>query len=86
MAIAQDLTPLYVCEKPMQGGRYTWGGGLHNSITSQLHSYVMMPGMKAGGGVGSLYRFCPDHIFDCSPVMLETDSVSNGTIPFRFES
>ncbi|WKA08526.1 hypothetical protein VitviT2T_026242 [Vitis vinifera] len=70
---------------PLQGGLFTWRGGLNNQSQSRLDRFLVTDEwdrMFNGAMQGILARPVSDH----SPILLEDGGLKRGPSPFRFEN
>ena len=70
---------------PLQGGPFTWRGGLNNQSQSRLDRFLVTDEwdkMFNGAMQGILARPVSDHC----PILLEGGSLKRGPSPFRFEN
>ena len=70
---------------PLQGGPFTWRGGLNNQSQSRLDRFLVTDEwdrMFNGAMQGILAR----PVFDHSPILLEGGGLKRGPSPFRFEN
>ena len=70
---------------PLQGGPFTWQGGLNNQSQSRLDRFLVTDDwdrMFDGVVQGILARPVSDHF----PILLEGGGLKRGPTPFRFEN
>ncbi|KAJ9696951.1 hypothetical protein PVL29_008942 [Vitis rotundifolia] len=70
---------------PLQGGPFTWRGGLNNQLQSRLDRFLVTDDWDRlfnGAVQGVLARPISDHF----PILLEGGGLKRGPSPFRFEN
>ena len=82
---AQIIDDLGLLDLPLQGGVFTWNGGLHNQSWARLDRFLVSPSwLDQFSGV--LQSKLPRPISDHFPVLLEGGGLRRGPSPFRFEN
>ncbi|RVX18648.1 hypothetical protein CK203_006606 [Vitis vinifera] len=82
---AQIVDDLELVDLPLQGGEFTWSGGLNNQAWARLDRFLVSPSWLdqfSGVTQGRLSRPTSDHF----PIVLEGGGVRRGPTPFRFEN
>ena len=82
---AQIVDDLELVDLPLQGGEFTWSGGLSNQAWARLDRFLVSPSWLdqfSGVTQGRLSRPTFDHF----PIVLEGGGVRRGPTPFRFEN
>ena len=68
----------------LQGGPYTWRGGLNGKSKSRLDRFVVSADWESR--CCKVMQSClPRPVFDHCPILLDSDGVRTGPSPFRFE-
>ena len=83
---SQIIYELELKDIPLQGGQYTWKGGLINSQMARLDRFLITDGWETllGGANQSLQ---PRPLSDHQPILLEGGRCTvKGPSPFRFEN
>ena len=82
---SEVLNELGLRDLPLQGGPFTWRGGLNNQRMSRLDRFLVTADWEN--------QFCnvtqctlPRPVSDHCPVMLDCDGIRSGPSPFRFEN
>ena len=78
------LNDLDLRDLPLQGGPYTWSGGLNDSAMSRLDRFLVTDDWESHCNKVTQRRL-PRPVFDHFPIMLDSDGVRTGPVPFRFE-
>ncbi|RVW63021.1 hypothetical protein CK203_062919 [Vitis vinifera] len=82
---AQIIDELGLVDLPLQGGVFTWSGGLNNQSWARLDRFLVSPSwLNHFSSV--LQSRLPRPIFDHFPVLLEDGRIRRGPSPFRFEN
>ena len=82
---AQIIDDLGLIDLPLQGGSFTWSGGLNNQSWARLDRFLATPSwFDQYSRVSQRRLLCPtsDHF----PVLLEGGGLRRGPSPFRFEN
>ncbi|RVX03362.1 hypothetical protein CK203_019838 [Vitis vinifera] len=82
---SEVLDELALRDLPLQGGPYTWSGGLNGQSRSRLDRFLISEDWEnhfSGVSQCTLPRPVSDH----SPILLDGGGVRRGPIPFRFEN
>lgn len=82
---AQIIDELGLVDIPLQGGSFTWSGGLNNQSWARLDRFLMTPSwLDRYSRVNQrrLIRPTSDHF----PVLLEGGGIRRGPSPFKFEN
>ena len=78
------LNDLRLRDLPLQGGPYTWRGGLNGSSKSRLDRFVVSADWESH--CCKVMQSCllwP--VYDHCPILLDSNGVRTGPSPFRFE-
>ena len=82
---AETLDDLELVSLPLQGGVFTWNGGLNNQAWARLDGFLVSPSwLDQFSGVTQSRLSRP--IFDHFPIVLEGGGIRRGPTPFRFEN
>ncbi|RVW34945.1 Transposon TX1 uncharacterized 149 kDa protein [Vitis vinifera] len=82
---SEVLDELTLRDLPLQGGPYTWSGGLNGQSRSRLDRFLISEDWEnhfSGVSQCTLPRPVSDH----APILLDGGGVRRGPIPFRFEN
>ncbi|RVW87760.1 Transposon TX1 uncharacterized 149 kDa protein [Vitis vinifera] len=82
---SEVLDELALRDMPLQGGPYTWSGGLNGQSWSRLDRFLISEDWEnhfSGVSQCTLPRPVSDHF----PILLDGGGVRRGPIPFRFEN
>ena len=78
------LNDLDLRDLPLQGGPYTWRGGLNGSSMSRLDRFLVTVDWESH--CNKVIQSClPRPVSDHFPILLDSDGVRMGPSPFRFE-
>ena len=78
------LNDLDLRDLPLQGGPYTWSGGLNGSSMSRLDRFLVTADWESHCNKVTQRRL-PRPVSDHFPIMLDSDGIRTGLTPFRFE-
>ena len=78
------LNDLGLRDLPLQGGHYTWQGGINGSSMSRLDRFLISPEWESQCN-RVIQRRLPRPVSDHFPIMLDSEGVKTGPSPFRFE-
>ena len=78
------LYDLDLRDLPLQGGPYTWRGGLNGSSMSRLDRFLVTVDWESHCNK-VIQRCLPRPVSDHFPILLDTDGVRTRPVPFRFE-
>ena len=85
MRFAYIIDDLGLVDLPLQGGVFTWSGGLNNWCWARLDRFLVSPSwLDQFSGVLQKRLSCP--ISDYFPLLLEGGGLRRGLSPFRFEN
>ncbi|KAL6312886.1 hypothetical protein AAG906_025743 [Vitis piasezkii] len=70
---------------PLQGGPYTWSGGMNGQSKSRLDCFLISEDWENHFS-GVSQRTLPRPVSDHSPILLDGGGVRRGPIPFCFEN
>ena len=80
---AEVIDELALVDLPLLGGKFMWGGGLHNQNLARLdHFLTSQDWLDHFGSMAQLKLSKPTS--DHAPILLECGKVRRGQIPFRF--
>ena len=82
---AEIVDDLGLVDLPLQGGEFTWNGGLNNQAWARLDRFLVSPSWLdqfSGVTQSRLSRPISDHF----PIVLEGGGIRRGPTPFRFEN
>ncbi|RVX13534.1 Transposon TX1 uncharacterized 149 kDa protein [Vitis vinifera] len=82
---AEFVDDLELVDLTLQGGEFTWSGGLNNQAWARLDRFLVSPSWLdqfSGVTQGRLSRPTSDHF----PIVLEGGGIRRGPTPFRFEN
>ncbi|RVW76178.1 putative mitochondrial protein [Vitis vinifera] len=82
---AETVDELELVDMPLQGGEFTWNGGLNNQVWARLDRFLVSSTwleMFNGATQIRLSRPISDHF----PIVLEGGGIRRGPTPFRFEN
>ena len=81
---ADILNDLELRDLPLQGGPFTWRGGLNGRSKSRLDRFVVSTDWESH--CCKVIQCClPRPVSDHCPILLDSDGVRMGPTPFRFE-
>ena len=78
------LNDLDLRDLPLQGGPYSWRGGLNGSSMSRLDRFLVTIDWESHCNK-VIQRCLPKPVSDHFPILLDGDGVRMGPSPFRFE-
>ena len=78
------MNDLDLRDLPLQGGSYTWSGGLNGSSMSRLDRFLVTVDWESQCNKVTQRRL-PRPVSDHFPILLDSDGVRTGPAPFRFE-
>ena len=78
------MNDLNLSDLPLQGGPYTWSGGLNGSAMSRLDRFLVTADWESQCNKVTQRRL-PRPVSDHFPILLDSDGVRTGPSPFRFE-
>ena len=81
---SEILNDLELRDLPLQGGPYTWSGGLNGSARSRLDRFLVNANWESHCNKVTQRRL-PRPVSDRFPILLDSDGVRTGPAPFRFE-
>ncbi|RVW13169.1 Transposon TX1 uncharacterized 149 kDa protein [Vitis vinifera] len=82
---AHIIDDLGLVDLPLQGGAFTWSGGLNNQSWARLDRFLVSPSwLDKFSGVNQ--RRLPRPVSDHFPILLEGGGLRRGPSPFRFEN
>ncbi|XP_034684191.1 uncharacterized protein LOC117913358 [Vitis riparia] len=82
---AHIIDDLGLVDLPLQGGVFTWSGGLNNQSWARLDRFLVSPSwLDQFSGV--IQRRLSRPVSDHFPILLEGGGLRRGLSPFRFEN
>ena len=82
---AQVLDDLKLVDLPLQGGYFTWSGGLHNQAWARLDKFLVSPSwLDQFSNV--IQKRLPRPISDHFLILIEGGGIRRGLSPSRFEN
>ena len=82
---AQIIDDLGLVDFPLQGGSFTWSGGLNNQSRARLDRFLVTPSWL--DQYSRVYqRRLPRPTSDHFPVLLEGGGIRRGPSSFKFEN
>ncbi|RVX18324.1 hypothetical protein CK203_006587 [Vitis vinifera] len=82
---AETVDDLGLVDLPLQGGDFTWNGGLHNQTWARLDRFLVSPSwIDQFSGINQCRL--PRPVSDHFPIMLVGGGIRRGPTPFRFEN
>ncbi|RVX02242.1 hypothetical protein CK203_028314 [Vitis vinifera] len=82
---AEIVDDLGLVDLPLQGGDFTWNGGLHNQSWARLDRFLVSPSwIDQFSGINQCRL--PRPVSDHFPIMLVGGGIRRGLAPFRFEN
>ena len=83
---SQVIDELELKDLPLQGGSFTWRGGLNNQRIARLDRFLVIDDWDELFD-GAIQKILPKPTYNHSPVLLEgVGSNLRGPLPFRFEN
>ena len=79
------LNELGLRDLPLQGGPFTWRGGLNNQCMSRLDKFLVMADWESQFS-NVIQSTLPRPVSDHCLVLLDSDGIKSGPSPFRFEN
>ena len=79
------LNELGLRDLPLQGGPFTWRGGLNNQRMSRLDRFLVTADWEIQFS-NVTQSILPRPVSDHCPMMLDSDGIKSGPSPFRFEN
>ena len=84
-SFAETVEDLELVDLPLQGGEFTWNGGLNNQAWARLDRFLVSSSwLDLFSGVTQVRLSRP--ISDHFPIVLEGGGIRRGPTPFRFEN
>ena len=81
---SEVMNELGLRDLPLQGGPFTWRGGLNNQCMSRLDRFLVTADWESqfsNSIQSTLLRLVSDHC----PVLSDSEGINSGLMPFRFE-
>ena len=78
------MNELGLRDLPLQGGPFTWRGGLNNQCMSRLDRFLVTTDWESRFS-NSIQSTLPRPVSDHCPVLLDSERINSGPMPFRFE-
>ena len=82
---SEIMEDLMLRDLPLQGGSFTWKGGLNNQSHSRLDRFLISNEWEDHFS-GSVQYVLPKPTSDHFPILLDGGGVRSGPMPFRFEN
>ena len=82
---SEVIDDLDLRDLPLQGGSFTWSGGLNNQAMSRLDRFLVSEDWE-GHFNGVVQSTLPRPVSDHFPILLDGGGVRRGPVPFRFEN
>ena len=82
---SEVIDDLDLRDLPLQGGPFTWNGGLNNQAMSRLDRFLVSEDWE-GHFNGVVQSTLPRPVSDHFPILLDGGGVRRGPVPFRFEN
>ncbi|RVW53935.1 hypothetical protein CK203_073000 [Vitis vinifera] len=82
---SEVIDDLDLRDLPLQGGPFTWSGGLNNQAMSRLDRFLVSKDWE-GHFKGAVQCTLPRPVSDHFPILLDGGGVRRGPVPFRFEN
>ena len=81
---SEVLNELGLRDLPLHGGPFTWRGGLNNQCMSRLDRFLVTADWESQFS-NSIQSTLPRPVSDHCPVLLDSEGINSGPMPFRFE-
>ena len=81
---SEVMNELGLRDLPLQGGPFTWRGGLNNQCMSRLDRFLVTTDWESRFS-NAIQSTFPRPVSDHCPVLLDSEGILSGPIPFRFE-
>ncbi|RVW29580.1 Exonuclease 1 [Vitis vinifera] len=82
---SEVIDDLDLRDLPLQGGPFTWSGGLNSQTMSRLDRFLVTEDWE-GYFNGVVQSTLPRPMSDHFPILLDEGGVRRGLVPFRFEN
>ncbi|RVW89101.1 putative ribonuclease H protein [Vitis vinifera] len=82
---SEVIDDLDLRDLPLQGGPFTWSGGLNNQAMSRLDRFLVSEDWE-GHFNGVVQSTLPRPVSNHFPILLDGGGVRRGLVPFRFEN
>ena len=82
---SEIIEDLELRDLPLQGGSFTWKGGLNNQSHSRLAQFLVSNEWEDHFS-GTVQCVLPKPVSDHFPILLDGGGVRSGLMPFRFEN
>ncbi|WKA06292.1 hypothetical protein VitviT2T_024196 [Vitis vinifera] len=82
---SEVIDDLDLRDLPLQGGPFTWSGGLNNQTMSRLDRFLVSEDWESHFN-GVVQSTLPRPVSDHFPILLDGGGVRRGPVPFRFEN
>ena len=79
------IDELELRDLPLQGGPFTWSGGLNSQTMSRIDRFLVTEDWE-GYFNGVVQSTLPRPVSDHFPILLDGGGVRKGLVPFRFEN
>ena len=81
---SEVMNELGLRDLPLQGGPFTWRGGLNNQCMSRLDIFLVTADWESRSS-NAIQSTLPRPVSDHCPILLDSEGILSGPIPFRFE-
>ena len=81
---SEVMNELGLRDLPLQGGPFTWRGGLNNQCMSRLDRFLVTADWESRFS-NAIQSTLPRPVSDHCPVLLDSEGILSGPTPFRFE-
>ena len=78
------MNELRLRDLPLQGGPFTWRGGLNYQCMSRLDRFLVTVDWESQFN-NTIQRTLPRPVSDHCPVLLYSEGINSGSLPFLFE-
>ena len=82
---SEIIEDLELRDFPLQGGSFTWRGGLNNQTQSRLDRFIVLEDWECYFS-GAIQSLLPRIVSDHCPILLDCGGTRKGPSPFRFEN
>ena len=81
---SEVMNELGLRDLPLQRGPFTWRGGLNNQCMSRLDRFLVTANWESQFS-NSTQSTLPRPVSDHCPILLDSEGINSGPMPFRFE-
>ena len=82
---SEVVEELELRDLPLQGGLFTWSGGLNNRLKSRIDQFLIYEDWEVHFQ-GAIQVVLARPVSDHSPILLDGGGMRRGPTPFRFEN